>query len=92
MQNNQIELEEVKKVNDTHEITTGVSVSIHDLKKDYGDRKVLLGVDLEIKPGEFVAIVGRSGCGKSTLLRLVAGIEKSTTGSLHLDHVYLPKC
>ena len=90
MQNNQIELEEVKKVNDTHEITTGVSVSINDLKKDYGDHKVLLGVDLEIKPGEFVAIVGRSGCGKSTLLRLVAGLEKSTTGSLHLDHVYLP--
>jgi len=90
MQNNQIELEEVKKVDDTHEITKGVSVSIHDLKKDYGDRKVLLGVDLEIKPGQFVAIVGRSGCGKSTLLRLVAGLEESTAGSLHLAHVYLP--
>ena len=40
---------------------------------------------LQIQPGEFVAIVGRSGCGKSTLLRLVAGLEAATAGTLQID-------
>jgi len=90
MQNYTTEIEEVKKVDEIVQAKAGVSVSVRDLKKFYGDRHVLKGVDLEIEPGEFVAIVGRSGCGKSTLLRLIAGLEKSSAGSLHLDAVYLP--
>ena len=90
MQNHHLELKEVKKVEYGSEIPSGVSVTIRDLTKDYGDRKVLQGINLEIEPGEFVAIVGRSGCGKSTLLRLIAGLEEATSGKLHLDRVYLP--
>ncbi len=44
----------------------------------------LSDVDLDVKPGEFVSIVGRSGCGKSTLLRLVGGLDRCSTGSIQL--------
>lgn len=90
MKNHPKELEEIKKVEEIAVSQAGVSITLRDLKKSYGDRQVLKGLDLEIEPGEFVAIVGRSGCGKSTLLRLVAGLEKASSGELYLDHVYLP--
>ena len=63
----------------------GVSLSAQGLSKRYGARSVLNGADLQIEPGEFVAIVGRSGCGKSTLLRLVAGLETASAGTLQID-------
>ncbi|WP_068674959.1 ATP-binding cassette domain-containing protein [Oceanobacillus sp. Castelsardo] len=63
----------------------GVDVTIHQVKKKYDDREVLEGLDLQIREGEFVAIVGKSGCGKSTLLRLVAGLEDINGGSINLD-------
>ncbi len=63
----------------------GIALSMRGLGKSFGERVVLQGVDLDIAPGEFVAIVGRSGCGKSTLLRLVAGLETATAGQLTLD-------
>ncbi len=47
--------------------------------------RALDGVDLEIRPGEFVSIVGPSGCGKSTLLRMVAGLDPCEEGTLVLD-------
>ncbi len=64
---------------------SGLAVSARALGKAYGARSVLDGVDLDIAPGEFVAIVGRSGCGKSTLLRLVAGLESPSRGAITLD-------
>jgi ABC-type sugar transport system ATPase subunit len=42
--------------------------------------KVLKGIDLEVKDGEFVIFVGPSGCGKSTLLRIIAGLEDKSDG------------
>ncbi len=63
----------------------GVRLQARNLSKRYGARDVLQGTQLDIAPGEFIAIVGRSGCGKSTLLRLVAGLEAATGGSLAVD-------
>jgi sulfonate transport system ATP-binding protein len=63
----------------------GVALSAQGLSKRYGARTVLDQAQLQIAPGEFVAIVGRSGCGKSTLLRLVAGLESASAGTLQID-------
>ena len=60
----------------------GLSLTIRDLRKSFGDNEVLRGIDLHIPAGQFVAIVGRSGCGKSTLLRLIAGLDTATAGGI----------
>jgi sulfonate transport system ATP-binding protein len=64
----------------------GTAVRLRSLSKHYGPRTVLKDIDLDIAPGDFVAIVGRSGCGKSTLLRLIAGLEQTESGSIELNH------
>lgn len=63
----------------------GADVQARGLFKRYGRREVLQDVDLHIRPGEFVSIVGRSGCGKSTLLRLLAGLESPSEGAITID-------
>ena len=63
----------------------GAKVRAAGLSKSYGQQKVLVDLDLEVKPGEFLAVVGRSGCGKSTLLRLLAGLETPDIGEISFD-------
>lgn len=63
----------------------GTQLTIRNVSKTFGDTSVLKGIDLSLKQGEFVAIVGRSGCGKSTLLRLVAGLDQATNGEILAD-------
>ena len=53
--------------------------------KDFGEHRVLNGVDLDIEKGDFVSIVGSSGSGKSTLLTILGGIDKPTSGAVYLD-------
>ena len=60
----------------------GVSLSLRGVGKAYGGRSVLSGIDLQLAPGEFAAVIGRSGCGKSTLLRTIAGLETVSEGSI----------
>lgn len=55
------------------------------LRKAYGGRDVLSGIDLSVSQGETVAIIGRSGIGKSTLLRCITLLEKPDEGTLTLD-------
>ena len=57
-------------------------VKLAGVEKAYGDVKILHGIDLEIRDGEFMVFVGPSGCGKSTLLRIIAGLEDISAGTL----------
>lgn len=52
---------------------------------DGGEFVVLDGVNLTIKEDEYISVIGHSGCGKSTLLKMVAGLEKATSGSVRLE-------
>ncbi len=64
-------------------------LSCRQLAKSYSDGKsvihVLRSVDLDVAPGEMVAVVGSSGSGKSTLLHLLAGLDKPTSGEVLLN-------
>jgi sulfonate transport system ATP-binding protein len=58
------------------------AIILDGVAKRYGNRPVLNGINLNIRAGEFIAVVGKSGCGKSTLLRLIAGLESIDNGSI----------
>ena len=60
-------------------------VDIRQLRKSFGTNEVLKGIDLQVKSGEVVAIIGKSGSGKSTLLRCINGLEEFQAGSLTVD-------
>ena len=57
-------------------------VEIQGLRKSFGTNEVLKGIDLEVQPGEVIAIIGKSGSGKSTLLRCINGLEVFQSGQL----------
>ncbi len=61
------------------------TLQLRALSKRYGDTPVFTNVNLDVAPGEFVAIVGESGVGKSTLLNCMAGLDAWDSGSVLLD-------
>ncbi len=60
-------------------------ISIKDLRKSFGHLEVLKGMDVEIKEGEVVCLIGPSGSGKSTFLRCLNALEKITAGTVIVD-------
>jgi phospholipid/cholesterol/gamma-HCH transport system ATP-binding protein len=66
-------------------MTAGTMIEIVDLKKSFGNHEVLKGVNLTVRRGETVVVIGRSGCGKSVLLKHVIGIMKPDSGKIIVD-------
>ena len=70
---------------------SGASVSIRDLVKTYLDNRgkptfaAVKNISLDVDAGEFMVLVGPSGCGKSTTLRMIAGLERVTSGTISID-------
>lgn len=64
-----------------------VMISIRNLQKHYGDLVVLKGIDLEVRRGEKVVVLGPSGSGKSTMLRCVNALEDADGGTIAIDGV-----
>ena len=64
-------------------------VAAHGITRDYGEGdtivQALRGVDVEIPPGQFSAVMGPSGSGKSTLMHILAGLDRPTTGTVAID-------
>lgn len=68
---------------DTTRIAMPVDISVQGVSVDFGQaRHALSGVELTVREGEFVALVGASGCGKTTLLNVVAGLVPASSGSV----------
>ncbi len=66
-------------------------IEIVDLKKNFGSKEVLRGVNLKIKNGEVMVIIGGSGAGKTILLRHIIGLMKPDKGDVLIDGVSVPK-
>ena len=60
-------------------------LEVQELKKSFGGRQILDGVDLTVKDGEILCIVGPSGAGKTTLLRCITGLEAADSGKFLID-------
>jgi lipoprotein-releasing system ATP-binding protein len=62
-------------------------IRVKDIHKSFGSLKVLKGVDLEIKKGEIVSIIGKSGAGKTTLLQIIGTLDKANSGKVEINGV-----
>lgn len=66
-------------------------IKARDIHKTYGELHVLKGIDLEIKQGEVVSIVGASGAGKSTLLHILGTLDRADRGNIYFDDIEVNK-
>lgn len=62
-------------------------LELKGIKKAFGGVPVLNGIDLSVKPGEFITLLGSSGCGKTTTLRIISGLETPDSGTVLLEGV-----
>lgn len=60
-------------------------IEVKDIWKSFGDLEVLKGVNLEVKKGEIVAIIGKSGAGKTTLLQIIGTLDRPTKGEVVIN-------
>jgi putative ABC transport system ATP-binding protein len=60
-------------------------IKLENVEKYYGEHKVLNGISLEVRKGEFVSVTGSSGSGKSTLLNIIGGMDRPETGEVIVD-------
>ncbi|WP_127088243.1 ATP-binding cassette domain-containing protein [Aquabacter cavernae] len=63
----------------------GAAFAFQGVRKAFGPKAVLHGLDLTVPAGAFVAVIGKSGCGKSTLLRLLTGLDAPTSGAIAFE-------
>ena len=62
------------------------NLKLQAVTKSYdGKNQIIQSIDLDVADGEFIVMVGPSGCGKSTLLRMVAGLERTTSGDIYIN-------
>ncbi|MGD2050280.1 MAG: ATP-binding cassette domain-containing protein, partial [Chloroflexota bacterium] len=66
-------------------------IKIEGLVKNFGTNAVLRGINLHVRSGDFVTLVGSNGAGKTTLLRIVATLLKPTNGQVHIGGWQLPE-
>jgi len=62
-----------------------MKIKISGINKNYGEKKILKDIHLDIQSGDFFFLLGPSGCGKTTLLRLLAGLEEPNSGKIYFD-------
>lgn len=60
-------------------------IKLEHVEKYYGEHKVLKGIDLEVRKGEFISVMGSSGSGKSTLLNIIGGMDRPENGRVIVD-------
>ena len=60
-------------------------LKLTNVSKSFGEVEVIKGMSLDVPHGRFIVFVGPSGCGKSTLLRMIAGLEETSEGDIHID-------
>ena len=63
-----------------------IMISLKDVKKFYGEVKAVDGVNLDVKKGSFLTVLGPSGSGKSTLLYLIGGLTRPVSGDIVVDN------